>query len=371
MRFRIGRGIVVTAFLSLVVAIFSPMGMNTVHAEDNNTTSAYGYEEESTSDNAAALDSLTVQPSAADTYIRNGASSSNNFADKTSIYLKKSIEGYERRGILAFDFSALEDSATITSAYLDLYYVPTNIGNNPVGEIVEVNRLEQTGWLEGETTWNDYKNATLWTTAGGDFTVTDQSAASMPGAFGWVRWTVTEQVRYAQSNTSEIAHMLLKVSDSAPLNTAARFYSKEFGTNPSQQPKLIINFTTNDVTTPPPGSCELSLPDSANNDEVIGVSLSYPEVPIGVGVEELYTFNWPSECVGPQNEGFKMRTTISKIEDADTFPGQSSGSFVSVVVPGALCIRGQMTATAQVFWDGSLLCTATATMMVEGVGPID
>ncbi len=253
MRFSIGRVIVVTAFLSLVAVFFSTMRMDTVHAEDINTTLASGYEAESVSENAAeAASMLVVQPSTADTYIRNGGSSGNTHGTQTSIWIKKAIEGFERRGILSFDFSALDDSAVIESAFLDLYYFNNSIGSDPIGQTVEVNRLTQPGWVEGEATWDDYMTGTPWTTAGGDFTTVDQATTVMPAAFGFVRWVVTEQVKHAQSNTSEIAHMLVKVSESAPLNSAARFYSKEFVTDPSQQPKLIINFTTNGVTTPPP-----------------------------------------------------------------------------------------------------------------------
>ncbi len=186
--------------------------------------------------------SLTVQPSTKDTYIRDGSSSDNNYGAETSIWLKKAPVDYQRRSILSFDFSALEDSAVIESAYLDLYYWNNSIGNDPAGETVEVNRLTQTSWVEGVATWNDYKNPTPWNTPGGDYTTTDQAAVLMPGAFGWVRWTVTEQVRYAQKNTSEIANMLAMFSPSAANKAGARFYSKDYA-DPSKHPRLIINYS--------------------------------------------------------------------------------------------------------------------------------
>ncbi len=233
--------LIVLSFYSLYSPEFS-YGTPQIGKEDN-TTLASGYVAEIVSENAAGATSLTVQPSVANTYIRDGASSGINFGEKFSIWLKKSIVGFQRRGILSFNFSALDDSAVIESAYLDLYYFNNSIGNDPVGETVEVNRLTQTGWVEGEATWDDYKNATPWTMAGGDYSATGQAAATMPGAFGWVRWPVTAQVKHAQRNTSEIAHMLVKFSSSAAHNAAARFLSKESG-DPSKQPKLIIKYTT-------------------------------------------------------------------------------------------------------------------------------
>ncbi len=238
---------------------------------------------------SAGLITLTVQPSASDTYIRDGRSSGNNHGSQTSIWLKKSIVGYNRRGILGFDFTALDDSAVIESAYLDLYYFDNSIGVNPVGETVEVNRVTQTDWVEGEATWNNYKNAIPWTTAGGDYTVTDQATVVMPAAYGWVRWTVTDQVKYAQSNTSEIANLLVKFVSSASSNVGARFYTKEFTTDQSKQPKLIINYSTTGNTPPtlsitePDGSGDLvTVGDSYNviydlsdPDDVVTVALFY------------------------------------------------------------------------------------------------
>ncbi len=210
---------------------------------------------------------LTIQPSTADSYIRDGASSGNNHGTQTSIWLKNAVSGFQRRGILGFDFSALDDTAVIESAYLDLYYFDNNIGVDPVGETVEVNRVTRTDWVEGEVTWNNYKNATPWTTAGGDFTVTDQATAIMPAAYGWVRWTVTDLIKYAQVNTSEIANVLLKFATTP--NVGARFYSKEFTTDPSKQPKLIINYSTGN--TPP----TLSITEPDGNGDVITVGDSY------------------------------------------------------------------------------------------------
>ncbi len=218
--------------------------------------------------NSGGSSTLTVQPSSADSYMRDGTLSSNNHGAQTSIWLKNSIVSYNRRGILGFDFSELDDSVVIESAYLDLYYYNNSIGDDPVGETVEVNRLTQTGWVEGEVTWNNYKNGTPWTTGGGDFATVDQATAIMPSAFGWVRWTVTDQIKYAQSNTSEVAHMLIKFATTTP-NIGARFYSKEFATDPSKRPRIIINYATVSSTlTVQPSSADSYMRDgtlSSNN----------------------------------------------------------------------------------------------------------
>ncbi len=220
--------------------------------------------------NAQGTGTLTLQPSGADAYIRNGSNSGNNYGTKSSIQIKAAVSSFQRRGVFSFDFSSLDDSVTITSAYLDLYYYSSSIGNNPTGETVEVNRLTQPGWVEGQVTWDDYKSASAWTTGGGDYTTTDQATVSMPGNFGWVRWTVTEQARYAQSNTSEIMHLLVRFSSGAATNIGASFYSKDFTTDPSKHPKLIVNYTTNTGNAPP--SLSLSEPDGTGDVVTVGDS---------------------------------------------------------------------------------------------------
>ncbi len=187
---------------------------------------------------------LTVQSTATDAFLRDGINSDRNFGEKSYIHLKNSISGYQRVAVIGFDFSKLDDSAVITSAYLDLYYSNNNIGNDPVGETVEVNRLMQADWVEDQVTWDFYKDGNKWITPGGDFTVTGQATTVMPADFGFVRWTVTDQARYAQRNTSEKLQMLVKFASDVKHNSAAVFSSNNDKYNSAMRPKLIINYTT-------------------------------------------------------------------------------------------------------------------------------
>ncbi len=212
-------------------------------------------------------DSLRIQPPDKDTFIRDGVSSDNNFGSQDRIQLKCAIDGYQRWGILGFDISNLDKSATITSAYLDLFYYNNTIGIDPVGEIVEVNRVTQKDWVEKEVTWDNYKNITAWSREGGDYTTADQATLAMPADFGWVRWTVTEQAKHAQKTGSGTMQMLIKFASNSTPNVAARFYSNDYVVDPSKWPRLIVNYTT---TGNIPPTLSLSDPDGAGDTVLAG-----------------------------------------------------------------------------------------------------
>ncbi len=211
---------------------------------------------------------LEIQPMGADAFIRDGSSSDKNFGEKGYVIVKHAITGYQRRGVFGFDFSMLADSARITSAYLDLYYFDKSFGNDPRGEKLEVNRVLETGIIEQEVTWDDYKSLRAWDTAGGDYTVTDRATAMMPNDYGWVQWRVTEQAKYAQANTYGIMHLLLKFASETAPNAAARFYTKDFAIDSSKHPRLIINYTTDTENTPP--SLSISKPEGTGDIVSVG-----------------------------------------------------------------------------------------------------
>ena len=188
--------------------------------------------------------SMTVQPSTADNYL-DFNNNTTNYGTQTYLYVGDNFYvGADRpyRSILKFNFSSLPVGATITNAQLYLYYYSAS--GTVSGRTYSVYRLTQTGWTETGSSWKNYKSGSAWTTAGGDYTATGVSSATMPGSYGWVNWNVTAQVQYAQASVLDVAHFIIKdANESIGLIIYALFYSNNYTTDPTLCPYLVITFT--------------------------------------------------------------------------------------------------------------------------------
>ena len=170
---------------------------------------------------------LTIQPSDIDNYLRS-ENPDNNYGGAPFVYLRLA----DRNAILKFDFSALPAGAIINSATLSVYKDTDSASINFFAY-----RLTQTAWTELGSTWNKYDGTNNWATAGGDYTTVDFVEVSMAG-LGWLNFDVTAQVQYAQNNTSEIAHFLLKGGTANLIICRSREYSDTV-----LRPKLVIDYS--------------------------------------------------------------------------------------------------------------------------------
>lgn len=184
---------------------------------------------------------LTVQPSAKDTYISENEPDTNfGGLDYVQTYDRTARA---RRPILEFDISELPAEATLTSASLQLYYYVYY--QSPEGRTVWAYKLTRTDWVELEATWNDYKTDTPWTSAGGDYVTSNPAGGStvFPHDYGWMSWDVLAIVQDAY-NSSNPAEFLVKNETEGLADYAqARFYSREYTGDTSLCPKLVIDYT--------------------------------------------------------------------------------------------------------------------------------
>lgn len=202
---------------------------------------------------------LTIQPSAKDTYLAEPSPTSNYGADEY-LYLADSI-GYTRRPILEFDISELPVGATLTSAVLQLYYY-TYSGDNPTGKTVWAYKLTRTDWVELEATWNIYKTGSNWTTSGGDYVTSGPSGGSttFPAGYDWLAWSVLDIVQDAYDG-SVAAEFLVKFETEQLASgwSGLSFRSTDYTTDPTKQPKLVIDYAV--------------APTSVTDGDLIGIGI--------------------------------------------------------------------------------------------------
>lgn len=157
-------------------------------------------------ENQRALTGSTT-PSA-DTYVRDGVYSANNYGHETTVKVRKAGSGYNRWAYFKFDTSSV--SGTLTNATLVLY------GSNGDGSTsIEAYPVPAGTWTEAVLTWTrrvDSNSAALATTL---VNTTED----------WYYWDVTSYVNAERAQGRKTVAFLLKAA--TPSNMVATFHSRE------------------------------------------------------------------------------------------------------------------------------------------------
>lgn len=190
---------------------------------------------------------INLQDADKDTFVSN-ASKNTNYGSATYINAGDRLDN-ETRGIIEFVLTGLPAGATISSATLSLYYyyyVPPPSWIDPVGKTIMAYKVTRTDWVEAQATWNIYKTANNWSVAGGDYVTSNPAGASsvVPAGYGWMTWDVAALVQEANDASAALELIIRFLNEAQGSNySAMRFYSAEYTTNPSLQPKLDIVYT--------------------------------------------------------------------------------------------------------------------------------
>ena len=193
------------------------------------------------------MDRMTVstfQPSTIDSFIYQNAPNT-NYGTHNALELYD-YTNYVVRSLLKFDISSvISEGATINSAIISIYYKRLQTGINPYGKLVDCCRITQPAWTETGVTWNKYDGTNSWGNAGGDYTETDKATTQHPAIYNWMNFTVTDQVQYAVDYVDRIAHFLIKFQNEALSSgySLPEYHSREYTTNPTLCPKLVIDWT--------------------------------------------------------------------------------------------------------------------------------
>lgn len=137
------------------------------------------------------------------------------------LFFSGGSKAVSRRSLITFDLaSALSGSALVagdlvTGAQLDID-VLTIVGAS--SEPATMHRVTRADWVESQMTWNIYKTANNWTTAGGDIDATTPTpkAFTMPAATGaYTLSGIGTFVQDALDNRSKLFNVRLKLDDEA------------------------------------------------------------------------------------------------------------------------------------------------------------
>jgi len=186
------------------------------------------------------MTTLTVQPSAKDNTLNEGAATT-NYGSLTSIYVRSNVTG-DYRSVAEFSLADLPAGATISAATLGLYYY-TKSEADAVGRTYWAYRLTRTDWVEAESTWNIYKTGSNWTAAGGDYTTDDGASTTVPAGYGWMSWNVLVQVQWAQTNSVAAEFLFRDGTEGASPALNCIYYSNDEATQTTLRPRLVIEYT--------------------------------------------------------------------------------------------------------------------------------
>lgn len=180
---------------------------------------------------------LTYPLSIIETYLK-GDSPTANFVNADSMFVGNYSQPF--RPIMRFDFSQLPAGLTITGASLHLYITGTNIGS----ATVDVYQMTRHNWNGTTATWNTYDGTNNWTTAGGDYTVTNGASLACPASSSWGAWDVTAIVQDAYANNSGVLDILVKKDVETPGSYQyASFQGRTYGAGSGNAAYLTITFS--------------------------------------------------------------------------------------------------------------------------------
>ncbi len=175
---------------------------------------------------------VAILSAAADVDIYAGTPSTNYGTDK-NIVVGKDITGKDDKILIKFDLTSLPTGAIITSATLRLNLVgssDTGAYNIGLYKIIKP-------WGETTATWSNFSS-------GGNYDSTQQAVTNVTlGNFGFKEWGLPISLINGWMTTPTSNYGLALVYESSTKGPDYQFASKEYTTDLSARPQLVINYT--------------------------------------------------------------------------------------------------------------------------------
>ena len=167
-----------------------------------------------------------------------------NFA--TEIILRAGYDKFAKeaggpiRPLLRYGLSGLPAGSTINSTTLTFY---PGDGVLPGGSTFNLYRITQEAWTEAGATWNKYDGTNNWTTAGGDYTVTDGDSDTIAGPSEQLVFAALKNLTDdAIANRGSLLHLILIGPETGEVDNYYDAKSSDDATS-STRPKLVIDYT--------------------------------------------------------------------------------------------------------------------------------
>lgn len=187
---------------------------------------------------------LTIQGEGKDSWIHDGYPTTNYGSEDTM--RTRDNHGLKFSMFVSIPLPSFLSKAKNITATFSIYYCGHSTAD-PNGRTLTITKLRRADWVESEVTHNVYKTGSNWGSAGAEDTTTDIDTSrtrslTIPSSFGWVSNSVNTITNDAIT-AGEDFNVKIKMDYFYSLTTYnAQFYTKEYATDTSLRPKLVIDY---------------------------------------------------------------------------------------------------------------------------------
>lgn len=182
-----------------------------------------------------------------DTFLRDTSPTTNFGSDNIKIGTGANNSLDRDRGLIHVNLSAVPTAGIISSATFFGTYI--NSSTASIGGAAKARRILQTGWIEGQATWNNYATGTPWAgsglLAGTDYTTVDEVDWTIPTDGTGVGIALipglSTLAQDAHANRSDQLHLLLMAANEAVDFQSVICRSRSYG-NLGERPFLRVSY---------------------------------------------------------------------------------------------------------------------------------